>query len=258
MAEPTPLESLQQKLDANSFNPREYNPQQLQTIDGLIEQGVLKGPRVQDIIKQFNETESTIATEKEFAKDPLAVALKDKSVLSGDYLGLVPTRPGAELMGDLTGSLIPYFRNKDALINSLKLPKAAQSKFFAQKAIEMSRYLEKIPRIGGALKFTRGILMGAGKAADAATSARLKPLIITEAQSLAGGALGAAGGVIGYDLVNRSVGKDLAIAINNDLANLSHQEVESDTTLAALDAIKIFIVMGRSCYSYSTFISGTW
>jgi hypothetical protein len=42
--------------------------------------------------------------------------------------------------------------------------------------------------------------------------------------------------VVGYDLVNRSVGKDLAIAINSDLANLREQEVESDTTLAALDA----------------------
>ena len=100
-----PLESLQKKLDSNTLNPREYDPQQLQTIDGLIEQGVLKGPRVQDIVKQFNETESQIATEKEFAKDPLAVALQDKSVLSGDYLGLVPTRPGAELMGDVTGSI---------------------------------------------------------------------------------------------------------------------------------------------------------
>jgi hypothetical protein len=76
MAEPTPLESLQQKLDANSFNPREYNPQQLQTIDGLIEQGVLKGPRVQDIIKQFNETESTIATEKEFAQRSISSCIK--------------------------------------------------------------------------------------------------------------------------------------------------------------------------------------
>jgi hypothetical protein len=251
-----PLESLQKKLDSNTLNPREYDPQQLQTIDGLIEQGVLKGPRVQDIIKQFNETESQIATEKEFAKDPLAVALKDKSVLSGDYLGLVPTRPGAELMGDLTGSIIPYLRNKDALVNSLKLPKAAQSKFFAQKAMEMSRYLEKIPRIGGALKFTRGILMGVGKAADAATSARLKPLIITEAQSLAGGALGAGAGVVGYDLVNRSVGKDLAIAINSDLGNLKEQEVDSDTTLAALDAMKNSLLWGGAATATLPLLAG--
>lgn len=251
-----PLESLQNKLDSNTLNPREYDPQQLQTIDGLIEQGVLKGPRVQDIIKKFNETESQIATEKEFAKDPLAVALQDKSVLSGDYLGLVPTRPGAELMGDLTGSLIPYLRNKDALINSLKLPKATQSKFFAQKATEMSRYLEKIPRIGGALKFTRGILMGAGRAADAATSARLKPLIVTEAQSLAGGALGAGAGVIGYDLVNRSVGKDLAIAINSDLGNLKEQEVDSDTTLAALNAMKNSLLWGGAATATLPLLAG--
>jgi hypothetical protein len=256
MAEPTPLESLQQKLDTNSFNPREYNPQQLQTIDGLIEQGVLKGPRVQDIIKQFNETQTQIAKEKEFSKDFLAVALKDKSILSGDALGLVPTRPGAELMGDLTGSIIPYLRNKEALVNSLKLPKAAQSKFFAQKAMEMSRYLEKIPRIGGALKFTRGILMGVGKAADAATSARLKPLIITEAQSLAGGALGAGAGVVGYDLVNRSVGKDLAIAINSDLGNLKEQEVDSDTTLAALDAMKNSLLWGGAATATLPLLAG--
>jgi hypothetical protein len=195
MAEPTPLESLQQKLDTNSLNPREYNTEQLSTIDNLIEQGVLKGPRMSDIVQNFNTTAETLAEEKEFAKDPLAVALKDKSIFQGELTGLIPTRPGAELVGDLTGSLLPYIRNKDVLVNSLKLPKAAQSKLFTQKAIELSRYLEKIPKIGKAFKFTRGILTGAGKAADAATSARLKPLIVTEAQSLAGGALGAGGGV---------------------------------------------------------------
>jgi hypothetical protein len=159
-------------------------------------------------------------------------------------------------MGDLTGSIIPYLRNKEALVNSLKLPKAAQSKFFAQKAMEMSRYLEKIPRIGGALKFTRGILMGVGKAADAATSARLKPLIITEAQSLAGGALGAGAGVVGYDLVNRSVGKDLAIAINSDLGNLKEQEVDSDTTLAALDAMKNSLLWGGAATATLPLLAG--
>jgi hypothetical protein len=249
-----PLESLQKKLDSNTLNPREYDPQQLQTIDGLIEQGVLKGPRVQDIVKQFNETESQIATEKEFAKDPLAVALQDKSILSGDALGLIPTRPGAEFVGDMTGSLIPYLRNKEALVNSLKLPRAAQSKLFAEKAMALSTYLEKIPRIGKALKFTRGILMGAGKAADAATSARLKPLIMTEAQSLLGGAVGAGAGVVGYDLVNRSVGKDLAIAINNDLANLSDQEVESDTALSALNAAKYSLLWGGAATATLPFL----
>jgi hypothetical protein len=71
-----PLESLQNKLDSNTLNPREYNPQQLQTIDGLIEQGVLKGPRMNDIVKSFQETESTIATEKEFAQKSIRGCIK--------------------------------------------------------------------------------------------------------------------------------------------------------------------------------------
>jgi hypothetical protein len=238
MAEPTPLESLQQKLDTNSLNPREYNREQLSTIDNLIEQGVLKGPRMNEIVQNFNATAETLAKEKEFAKDPLGVALQDRSIFQGELTGLIPTRPGAELVGDVTGSLLPYLRNKDVLINSLKLPKAAQNKLFTQKAIELSRYLEKIPRIGKAFKFTRGILMGAAKAADAATSARLKPLIATEIQSVIGGAVGAAGAVGGYDLINRNVGKDLAIAINQDLANLKDQDVQSDTGTAMVEAFK--------------------
>jgi hypothetical protein len=252
--ETTIIDKLQEKLATNTFNPREYNREQLGIIDNMIQEGVLQGPRVQDIIKQFNQTQTQIAKEKEFAKDPLAVALQDKSILSGDALGLIPTRPGAEFVGDMTGSLIPYLRNKEALVNSLKLPRAAQSKLFAEKAMALSTYLEKIPRIGKALKFTRGILMGAGKAADAATSARLKPLIMTEAQSLLGGAVGAGAGVVGYDLVNRSVGKDLAIAINNDLANLSDQEVESDTTLSALNAAKYSLLWGGAATATLPFL----
>ena len=244
MAEPTPLESLQQKLDTNSLNPREYNTEQLSTIDNLIEQGVLKGPRMSDIVQNFNTTAETLAEEKEFAKDPLAVALKDKSIFQGELTGLIPTRPGAELVGDLTGSLLPYIRNKDVLVNSLKLPKAAQSKLFTQKAIELSRYLEKIPKIGKAFKFTRGILTGAAKAADAATSARLKPLIATEVQSVLGGAVGAGLSTGTYDLINRNFGKDLAVAINQDLANLKDQDVQSDTGAAMLEAAKNSLYWG--------------
>ena len=250
------INQLQQKLDSNSLNPREYNREQLGIIDNMIEEGVLKGPRMNDIISTFNQQAETLAKEKEFSQDPLGVALKDKSIFEGELTGLIPTRPGAELVGDVTGSLIPYFRNKDALINSLKLPKAAQSKLFAQKAVEMSRYLEKIPRIGKAFKFTRGILMGAAKAADAATSARLKPLIVTEAQSLIGGAVGAGGSVIGYDLVNRNFGKDIAIAINNDLANLKDQEVQSDTGAAALEAAKNSLLWGGAATATLPLLGG--
>jgi hypothetical protein len=68
MAEPTPLESLQQKLDTNSLNPKEYNTEQLSTIDNLIEQGVLKGPRMSDIVQNFNTTAEMLAEEKSLQK----------------------------------------------------------------------------------------------------------------------------------------------------------------------------------------------
>ena len=61
MAEQTPLESLQQKLDTNSLNPREYNSQQLGIIDDLIKEGTLKGPRMNEIIQNFNATAETLA-----------------------------------------------------------------------------------------------------------------------------------------------------------------------------------------------------
>ena len=246
MAEQVPnvIGSLQNKLNNQSFNPQEYSNEQLQVIDGLLEQGVLKGPRMGEIVKTFSETQRTIAKEKEFAKDPLAVALEGKSVFKGDVTGLIPTRPGAEFVGDITGSLIPYIRNKDLLVNSLSKPNSAQGTLFTKGALELADYIEKIPGLGKKLKFTRSVLGSVGRATDAVVSGRYQQLAKTEIQSLAGGVLGAGAGVQAYDLVNKSVGKDLAIAIQSDLADLKPQEVESDTTLATLEAMKNSLYWG--------------
>ena len=246
MAEQVPnvIGSLQNKLNNQSFNPQEYSNEQLQVIDGLLEQGVLKGPRMGEIVKTFSETQRTIAKEKEFAKDPLAVALEGKSVFEGELTGLIPTRPGAEFVGDITGSLIPYIRNKDLLVNSLSKPNSAQGTLFTRGALGLADYIEKIPGLGKKLKFTRSVLGSVGRATDAVVSGRYQQLAKTEIQSLAGGALGAGAGVQVYDLVNKSVGKDLAIAIQSDLAELKPQEVESDTTLATLEAMKNSLYWG--------------
>jgi hypothetical protein len=229
---------LQNELDQKSFDPTKYNGEQLGAINELLQQGVLKGPPLQTIMNEFVSTRNTLAKEKEFAKDPLAVALKDKSVFEGELTGLIPTRPGAEFVGDITGSLIPYIRNKDLLINSLSKPNSAQGTLFAKGATELADYIEKVPGLGKKLKFTRGILSYLGKGADAVVSGRYQQLAKTELQSIAGGVIGSGAGVQTYDFVNKSVGKDLAIAIQSDLADLKPQEVESDTTLATVEAMK--------------------
>ena len=239
-------DKIQEQINSKSFNPRDYSPDQLGVIDSMLQQGVLQGPRMKDIVTEFEGTAQQISKEKEFAKDPLGYALQDKSIFQGELTGLIPTRAGSELIGDLTGSLLPYIRNNKALVQSLSMPKAAQSKQFAKAAIGLANQLEKIPRIGKFFRFTKPLLYRMGKAADTATGARLKPLIATEAQSLAGGAIGAGAGTVGYDLVNQAVGKDLAVAINNDLADMPEQEVKTDTVASAIEAFKNSLMWGAA------------
>ena len=118
--------------------------------------------------------------EKEFAKDPLAVALEGKSIFQGELTGLIPTRPGAEFIGDITGSLIPYIRNRDLLVSSLSKPNSAQGSLFTRGALELADYLQKLPGIGKKLKFTRGVLGAVGKTTDAIVSGRYQQLAKTE------------------------------------------------------------------------------
>ena len=63
MAEQTPniLGNLQQKINDKSFNPQEYNREQLGLIDSLLEQGVLKGPRVGEIAQEFSSMRNRVS-----------------------------------------------------------------------------------------------------------------------------------------------------------------------------------------------------
>jgi hypothetical protein len=53
-------------------------------------------------------------------------------------------------------------------------------------------------------------------------------------------------GTVGYDLVNQTVGKDLAVAINNDLADMPEQEVKTDTVASAVEAMKNSLMWGAA------------
>lgn len=240
------LEKLQQEIENKTFNPRAYNEEQLGTIDDLINQGIIKAPPLKNIIAEFEGTAEKIAEEEAFAKDPLAVALKDKSIMQGELTGLIPTRPGAELIGDLTGSILPYVRNNKTLVDALSMPRGAQNKAFAKAMIGFANSLERIPRVGKIFKFTKPLLYRIGQSADALTSARMKPLLVTEAQSLAGGIIGAGGASLTYDLVNNTIGRDLAVAINNDLASIPEREVQSDAITSAGEAMKNSLMWGAA------------
>jgi hypothetical protein len=72
---------LQSEINTKSFDPTKYNNQQLSVINELLQQGVLKGPPLENIIQTFETTRQRLAKEKAFNIDPIAVATEGKSIL---------------------------------------------------------------------------------------------------------------------------------------------------------------------------------
>lgn len=235
--QPSIVNRLQNEITTNSFDPTKYNEQQLGVINQLLQQGVLKGPPLDQLVQTFQTTREKIAKEKEYNLDPIAYATKDKSLLEGELTALVPGRAGTELIGSTAGGIIPFVRNQKLLEQALAQPKGAQVGLFAEQAGKIARAIEETPGLGKRLKFTTGILTGAAKAADWFLGAE-KTLAKTQLQSIGGSVLGAGAAIPTYDLVNRSFGKDIAVAINSDLANIPNHEVDRDTTMATLEAMK--------------------
>jgi hypothetical protein len=58
------VQGIQQKIDNNSFNPREYNKDQLNFIGNLINEGVIKSAPLKDVVGNFEKQAKQLATEK--------------------------------------------------------------------------------------------------------------------------------------------------------------------------------------------------
>ena len=55
---------LQNEITTKSFDPTKYNGEQLGVINELLQQGVLKGPPLENIIQTFQTTREKLAKEK--------------------------------------------------------------------------------------------------------------------------------------------------------------------------------------------------
>ena len=229
------IQGLQQKIDTNSFNPREYNTNQLNFIGTLINEGVIKSPPLKEVISNFEKQAKQLATEKEYNIAPIAFATRDKSIFKGDLSALIPTREGASMIADAAASIGTYALNKDLLMNALQMPKGVQTGLIASKAAQLATAIEKVPGIGNRTKFTKNILTAGAKSADNILKGRILPIATVEAGSVVAGATAGAAAVPVYDFVERNFGKDIAVAINSDLANIPDQEVQSNTLTAGLE-----------------------
>ena len=138
------VQGLQQKIDTNSFNPREYNKDQLNFIGNLINEGIIKSAPLKDVVSNFEKQAKQLATEKEFNISPIAFATKDKSIFRGELSALIPTREGASMIADFAASLGTYAANKDLLMNALQMPKGAQTNLIASKVNFLSKNIFSI------------------------------------------------------------------------------------------------------------------
>ena len=238
------VQGLQQKIDTNSFNPREYNKDQLNFIGNLINEGVIKSAPLKDVVGNFEKQAKQLATEKEFNISPIAFATKDKSIFRGELSALIPTREGASMIADFAASVGTYAANKDLLMNALQMPKGAQTNLIASKANQLADAIEKVPGIGKKMKFTRGVLKAGATSADNVLKGRILPIAAVEAGSVVAGATAGAAAVPVYDFFERNFGKDIAVAINSDLANIPEQEVQSNTLTAGIEYWKNSMLWG--------------
>ena len=148
------------------------------------------------------------------------------------------------MITDFAASVGVYAANKDLLMNALQMPKGAQTNLIASKANQLADAIEKVPGIGKRMKFTRGVLKAGATSADNVLKGRILPIAAVEAGSVVAGATAGAAAVPVYDFFERNFGKDIAVAINSDLANIPEQEVQSNTLTAGIEYFKNSMLWG--------------
>ena len=184
------LETLQKKLDDRTLNPNEFNAEQRAIIDGLIDTGRLKGPKMSELSEMRRSATEEIVSEREFLQDPLKAATN---------VG----QPTYELVGDITGSIYPYVANRKKIFNAAKKGElfGKGPAFFAQQADKVASRLPARFRLFGAA------LKGLGKLFDPLAKAYRGPLLKTEVQSILLGTAGAGVGSLTYDTLNEQAGR---------------------------------------------------
>ena len=221
------IQQLQEQLDNKSLDPNTLSPKQRKIIDELIKRKKLTGPTMSQLSDQRKEAAIQIAKEQEYYKDPIATALAEEdSFFKG--------RPTAVFAGDITGSIAPYLTMREQIYGAAKsgnLWKKGPGKM-AQVAGAMA---DKLP---GRLKLLGGAFKLLGRVADLPAKVVQSPLGRAEIYSILGGTAGAGVGSVTYDMLNEQAGTFIASQISDAFADLPEKEINSDTTLNALNEMK--------------------
>ena len=240
----TQIQQIQKQLDNNEIDINKLPDKERQVLDKAIEAGIIKGPTLNTQEYLQAKTKAKIANEAQ-----------DAGTMEGIDVPIIGTmfneRADYELVGDVIGSFTPYIMNREAIAKDLEkgvkgekfIDPQGKEKFKLDKFIKSSSKFQRavskvvgrrfgavgrlMPRLASRLEnttrktaqFTQQMapksVGGGGGFSDPAQSL-LRTGALTEAQSLALGATGAAAGSVAYDIANfaSNVGSDSLLDLN--------------------------------------------
>jgi len=214
---------IQKSIDDNTFAPETLNPLQLRAIDKLIKSKVIKSEPLEEIYKKRVAAREDLAKAETVRKDPLAayLGMDDSAIPGGDFL--LSGRSSAVIAGDLSASFMAANYMRDHIANAYKKTGMQNLKLTQGRKFFFENLANKLP---GRYRFLGGALRLAGRTLDLPERALRSPLGRGELAVAAAGTVGAGGGSIAYDLMNKSVGPALMDGLLEDLGNLPEQKME--------------------------------
>lgn len=219
------IPNLQKQIDNNTLEVETFSDEQRAILDELIDRGALKGPKMDDLLEKRTEAAFNVARVRQIEADPL----RAQRLAEGDE-GYFSGRPGAELVGDLVGSIAPLILMRG---NILKAAKAG--KLLNRQTLTFGKAAQQLP---DSMKFTKGVMSRLASVADLPERVVRSPLGQMELASIAGGTVGAGVGSVAYDLTNEAVGDEIVAAMTEDLGNIDRKEIDQDISLNAFEAMK--------------------
>ena len=220
------IKEIQSALDNKSLDIRNLNDDQKFAVDALLKSGELKGyGGINEIAAEQNAAMEILAAQKQQKLEPFETATGIE-------------RKDLELVGDVTGTIVPYIKNRDMLVKSLIANNAKAEFGVDQRAIispekinAFQKQLMKLPMVRGS-KLLGRLASVVGKMGDFVRQGpgqiRMKgptPFLYTEALSQFGGSVGAGVGSLTFDAANLMT--DFAATTSEDLANVSEDDIRA-------------------------------
>jgi len=223
------LKELQSAIDQKKIDTRSLAPQQMEALDQAFKSGELKGYEgVEDYSRLINLGAQSVAGVKQKRLEGMKTAT---GMERGDLV----------FYGAAGASMIPYFKNKDALMDAFvqqgfKDRYGVDTRFGNMSEVYNKRFsvlkdsLKKLPNVRGPAGIPVRMLGNLAGMVDntidffqKARKFGTTPQLATEATSLLAGASGAGAGSILYDMGN--LGSDFVAATSADMANLTDNDI---------------------------------